>query len=235
MIDLLVITPHPDDETLNCGGLLSKMSQSGRSVATITLTKGENGRTLDVCSPDQLSLMRIRELQAAVTTLGITTYEVFDFPDGAVNDHIDAIVAKMILSVEQLQPTILITFPPNGLNGHPDHVATHHAVHRMLRCVTHKPQALYYFAIQRQVDNPCRPHFLPPEIIQKLHLPSTHAVDVAPYVERKLLAMGQYETQARSIVKFLRQHTDRLQTEFFYRAFPTPSLEKKMQEVVWLI
>jgi N-acetylglucosamine malate deacetylase 2 len=235
MIDLLVITPHPDDETLNCGGLLSKMTQSGHRVATITLTKGERGRTLGVCSSDQLPFVRIRELQAAINIFGIDTYEIFDFPDSAVNNYMDTIVAKLVLSVERLQPAILLTFPPNGLNGHPDHVATHHAVHRMLKCSTYKPQALYYFALPQQVDNPLRTHFLPPDTIQKLHLPSTHAVDITPYVGQKLLAMGQYETQARSIVKFLRQQGDRLQTEFFCRIVPIPLQEEKIEKVPWLI
>lgn len=42
--NILVIFPHPDDEVLTAGGLMRTLSNSGKKVNLIILSKGERGR-----------------------------------------------------------------------------------------------------------------------------------------------------------------------------------------------
>ncbi|MDQ4131439.1 MAG: PIG-L family deacetylase, partial [Actinomycetota bacterium] len=43
---LLCVHPHPDDETIQCGGILARYSQSGARVKVVTCTGGEEGENL---------------------------------------------------------------------------------------------------------------------------------------------------------------------------------------------
>lgn len=69
--DLMLIVPHPDDEVFSCGGIFSKMSEAGRSVVTVTLTRGGSGRTLGLCTQADLPTLRERELRASLRVLGV--------------------------------------------------------------------------------------------------------------------------------------------------------------------
>ena len=59
---LVVVSPHPDDEVLACGGLMALAHQSGLRVMVVSVTDGE------ACYPDQQawSPERLRIARAAV-------------------------------------------------------------------------------------------------------------------------------------------------------------------------
>ncbi|MGH7644190.1 MAG: hypothetical protein ACREMR_01255, partial [Gemmatimonadales bacterium] len=59
--------------------------------------------------------------------------------------------------------------------------------------------------------------YLPPFEVDQLALPVTHAVAVEAVLEAKLRALGHYETQARSVAKFLRCHPERIASECFHQ------------------
>ncbi|MFX5108402.1 PIG-L family deacetylase, partial [Acinetobacter baumannii] len=46
MLDLLVVVPHPDDESFGAGGALLLAKRAGLRTGILTLTRGEAGRTL---------------------------------------------------------------------------------------------------------------------------------------------------------------------------------------------
>lgn len=81
-IDLLVVAPHPDDESLGCGGILAQAWAQGRPAKVVILTNGDGnavtasalaGRPKDALAPeDYLAVARLRQTQArrAVSELG---------------------------------------------------------------------------------------------------------------------------------------------------------------------
>jgi LmbE family N-acetylglucosaminyl deacetylase len=115
---------------------------------------------------------------------------------------------------------VIVTFGPNGSNGHPDHVCTHHRVREALERCDHCPEALYYFASATPYQGSGRPGFLDPEEIRALQLFATHHVPVGPTMATKLRAMGHHRSQALSVVTFMRDLADRLVSETFHRADP---------------
>ena len=44
MKKILVISPHPDDETIGCGATISKLSNEGNNVHLMTFTDGVDSR-----------------------------------------------------------------------------------------------------------------------------------------------------------------------------------------------
>jgi LmbE family N-acetylglucosaminyl deacetylase len=78
MTDILLIVPHPDDEVFGVGGLLARTAASGRTVATLTLTRGRAGRTLGLCSQEELPALREQELRGSLAALGVEDVTVLD-------------------------------------------------------------------------------------------------------------------------------------------------------------
>lgn len=216
MTCVLVVVSHPDDESLYCGGTLKRLANARQRVAMLTLTRGERGRALDVCAQHELPAVREAELRAAARILGIEDTTILAFPDGGLKATTAEAACLVAAEIERLRPKIVITFPPNGMNGHLDHVATHQAVVRALRGTRHQPAALYFFAGTEEFTEPARPGFLEPAIVHRVTLPATTDIDVRSVLTEKLAALGQYETQARSVVKFMRLYPTRICTESFH-------------------
>lgn len=233
MVDLLLIVSHPDDEVFGTGGILARTAAAGKRTATLTLTRGRAGRTLGLCPQERLAELREQELRGSLRTLGVREVHILDHPDfvpdadRGLEPHrgLETVVAERLAGeirerIEALAPRVIITFPPNGANGHPDHVITHVRVREALSGSSHRPEALYYFASDVPLDDRARPGFLAPDEVRELQLPPTHYVEVGPYLEQKLQAMGHHRSQALSVLSFMRDLAPRLLVESFYRADP---------------
>jgi LmbE family N-acetylglucosaminyl deacetylase len=114
---LLVIAPHPDDETLGAGGLMYAMSRGGCPVTVLSVTDGE------AAYPDwaDLSAVRARELDAALFVLGagaIRTHRLH-VPDGRVAQA----QSRLREAIEALALPTSLLVAPYERDGHPDHEA----------------------------------------------------------------------------------------------------------------
>lgn len=156
-------------------------------------------------------------------------------PNGGLCDVPEAEgVAVLQALLQRHRPRSLVTFPPNGSNGHPDHVTTNAWVLRALEPLSEQP-VLYYFAGERPyVSDVARAGFLSAEEVKRLFLPPTHYLEVGPYLENKLRAMAQHETQARSVLAFMRSNPRRLLLESFHRARPSYPDSEGPRTVGWL-
>jgi len=78
---VFVISPHPDDESIGCGGAIRSHVVCGASVRVVFLTSGEkggHGRSAE-------ETIRIREAEARVAAqvLGVEDVDFWREPDGA--------------------------------------------------------------------------------------------------------------------------------------------------------
>lgn len=246
-IDLLLVVPHPDDEVFGAGGMFARMAAHGRNVATLTLTRGRAGRTLGLARQEALADLRERELRSSLAALGVREVRIEDLPDfvtatdrglelhpGLSGVEPDKVVGPIVRALDELAPRVVLTFGPNGSNGHPDHVCTHRSVMTALEQSRNRPEELYYFASELPYTGDPRTGFLAPDEIRRLHLPPTHYVDVGPFIEAKMRAMGEHQTQALSVLTFMRRFTRRLLVETFHRAAPAVGAEDGPRTVPWL-
>lgn len=246
MTDLLLIVAHPDDEVFGAGGTIARMTAYGKRVTTVTLTRGRAGRTLGLCPPEMLAEVRELELRAALAALGVQESHIWDYHDFVPDDSrgiphhgglaaADAaeISARLAAVIAAAQPRALLTFPPNGINGHPDHVATHQLARAAIARSGQAP-ALYYYASDTPYAGEARPGFLSIEAIRAQHLPPTHYVEVGEFIEAKLRAMGKHKTQALSVLWFMERFAHRLRVESFHRAEPAYPHADSPLTVPWL-
>src|ERR1700733_9497152 len=82
----LILAPHPDDESLGCGGLIATCAAAGRPPLVAILTDGAashpNSRAFP---PDRLRAQRALEARTAVVHLGLSPDRLvfLDQPDSA--------------------------------------------------------------------------------------------------------------------------------------------------------
>lgn len=124
---LLAVLAHPDDESLGFGGTLAKYAAEGAHVHLVTATRGESGRYGDGTEhPGPAALGRIREseLRAAARELGVRDVSLLDYVDGQLDraDPVEAI-SRIVAHIRRIRPHVVITFGPEGVYGHPDHIA----------------------------------------------------------------------------------------------------------------
>ncbi len=124
---LMCVLAHPDDESLGAGGTIAKYAAAGVEVYLVTATRGErgwHGASNDYPGRTALGKMREAELRAAAQVLGIREVEFLDYVDGEL-EEVNPLEAttRIAAHVRRVKPRVVITFGPEGVYGHPDHIA----------------------------------------------------------------------------------------------------------------
>lgn len=209
-LKLLLIVPHPDDEVYGASGTLMDLLEEGHRCGLVTLTRGEAGRTLGLAEgPEELARMREAELRACLDVIGLTVHEQHTFPDKYLKDQpFEPLVEVAREAMARHRPEVVLTFPPNGSNGHPDHVTTHRAVKAAWDSLPaeERPRLWYYASATPPEREDLRPAWIPPN----------RRRDVTRHIRRKLQAIACHRTQALSTVDFMRKFPDRITEETFY-------------------
>lgn len=124
---MLCVFAHPDDESLGTGGMLAKYGAEGVEITLVTATRGEYGwdgvPEVDP-GPQTMGQIREGELRGAAAVLGLHEVIFLDYIDGQLDqaDPNEAI-ACITTHVRRVRPHVVVTFPPDGIYGHPDHIA----------------------------------------------------------------------------------------------------------------
>lgn len=126
---------HPDDETFTSAGIISTAITNGQAVSCLTATKGEAGSQDESKWPRlTLGAVRAHELEVAMNIMGCRHYTLLDFPDGGcARVPLDEIVPKLRQMIIDFQPNTILTFGPDGITGHSDHIAVGQWVNEALK------------------------------------------------------------------------------------------------------
>jgi LmbE family N-acetylglucosaminyl deacetylase len=116
---ILAIAPHPDDESIGCGGALHLHASRGDRVVVVFLTSGELG--LKQLPPAEA--WRIRELEARQATkiLGLADLVFLRRPDWLVGDDIKGAAQALRPVLTREVPELI--YLPHPADWHPDHKA----------------------------------------------------------------------------------------------------------------
>jgi len=131
---ILVFAAHPDDETLGCGGLITKCCQEAGEVHIVVMTGGSN--LFKVClgihkdpTPAQISAMRKAETVAACDILGVPAGNILflDYEDGHLGEFHDKVTALCVERIEALQPDAM--YVTSSQDAHSDHRSAYAIAH----------------------------------------------------------------------------------------------------------
>lgn len=235
---LLCCLAHPDDETFLAGGTLRRASEEGVETSLVTATRGESGKTGDppVCSREDLGSVRENELNAASRVLGIPEVSVLGYRDRELAAApVAAMRQALVASIRRFRPHVVLTFDPNGSNGHPDHVAISRFTSDALAAAADPrwfPEAGEAWAVPRLVWSPPLPAW---EIASLGSPPAAVAgvdfvINVGAWVDAKLDALACHRTQNMSANRIFLNRPDRqerLSLEAFRQAWgpalPSPA------------
>jgi LmbE family N-acetylglucosaminyl deacetylase len=212
MAGLLFLFAHPDDETFIAGGTIAKYAAAGMEIGIVCATRGQRGKTGDVCSREDLAAVREAELRDAVRILGVRHLEILAYEDQALaSAPPDEIRRAMVAAIRRQRPQIAVTFDPNGMNLHPDHIAISrfaadavaaaadsrwypeagepHAVERMLWC---GPGKVFDLGGTENAGDRAGIDFL---------------IDTSPYSDKKHAALRAHRTQYPGLKKLFSDET----------------------------
>ena len=133
---LLVVLPHPDDESYGCACTRAPVGADPRAAtAVFTLTRGEASsigpeRGL---APEAVAALRSRRMEEVARILGLDALLLGDLPDGGLDRvPLDALGGAIAAVIDALRPQVVIGHDPRGVNAHLDHVAAHWATRHAL-------------------------------------------------------------------------------------------------------
>ncbi len=149
---ILIVAPHPDDETLGCGGTFARRAAEGCDVAVVVVTDGRHLFDLSRWkidadpTPRETSDMRKEETRRAVDLLGgrSETLRFLDVEDGTLARHIEATAETIAEIIRDVAPDEI--YVTSGYEEHSDHVAACTVV-RSAMAGTHSSATLYRYVI----------------------------------------------------------------------------------------
>ncbi len=142
-VTILVIRPHPDDESSATGGMLAHYHAQGIRTGVVICTGGEEGEIHDPdldAEADKPRLREIREheLRNACAILGVSELRLLGYRDSGMaetlaNTHPEAFcgaeqteaVGRLVRIIRELRPHVIVTEQSGGAYKHPDHVMCH--------------------------------------------------------------------------------------------------------------
>jgi LmbE family N-acetylglucosaminyl deacetylase len=150
---LLLVMAHPDDESMGAGGLILRHTRHGVAASLICATYGEAGwmgKPLGA-RKEELPEIRARELEEAAGALALSKVELWDYPDGGVQDSDHSELTTRIWEhISKVRPRAVVGWGPDGGYGHPDHITIGACTDAAVAAMTegNRP-ALYHLAIDR--------------------------------------------------------------------------------------
>jgi len=210
---IIVFAPHPDDETLGCGGTIAKKIAEGYEVIVVVMTDGRNSLFKDLGiesdpSPEELKEIRKDEVKRATKILGLRVENLLflDFVDGTLDKCESEAQDKVTKILRDNTP--LETYYPHEKDCHPDHRATN----RIVRNVIGKNRVLvtkwrYMIAHKYARIGPLIGGFL------DLFRRGIVRIDVSKYLSLKKTALNEF----RSELSIISTKQSRPRTKTFMR------------------
>jgi LmbE family N-acetylglucosaminyl deacetylase len=196
---IIVFAPHPDDETLGCGGTILKKASEGFEIVIVVMTDGrhslsQNFGIVSNPTPSELTWIRKKELFEAAQVLNVPegNLRFFDFEDGTLAKHMAEASKKVVEIIDQLKP-VEVYFPYEK-DSNKDHQAAGRIIIDSLKTIGLSTQQ-YQYSIAQTFSR------IGPFVAVVLNylLHNLVFVDVSQFVGKKEAAIREYRSQTTII------------------------------------
>lgn len=191
---LTVFSPHPDDETLACGGTLAKKIMGRDEVYVMFMTDGRNSHKTvfnirQNPTPEEVKVVRKNEAREVAKILGIKEDNIvfLDFEDSTLKDNIlkaEDIVKEYLI---KLKPTEI--FIPQEEDFHKDHSSTNIIVLSAVKGLF-LDLDVYEYILWSNTDKKFQDLSKNPNFIE---------IDVSDTVNLKIKAIATYKSQVDTL------------------------------------
>jgi len=194
---ILAFLAHPDDETL-FSGTIALLADKNIPTQIVYATSGDgggdaSGRNL---SGDALAVVREDETRDSLKILGLETPPIFlKYHDGDLKNQTHNLKNKISDLFDEIQPTIVVTFGPDGMSGHPDHIAVGAATDFIFDRKDFMETLLHIAVSESRTNiyNSIAENYLVENAVNDKAI--NLIIDVEKYNEKRLQAMTAYKTQ----------------------------------------
>lgn len=180
---VIVVTPHPDDETIGCGGTLLSLKKMGYSVNWLIVTSvyEKDGYSCDRVRTrdDEIKKVELEYDFDSVIKIGISTTKVDELSKGEL-------VSKISKAFNEVKPNIVFT--PFINDVHTDHKLISEAVISCSKWFRYPfiEKILYYETVSETDFN------IDPS--NRIFFPNVY-IDISLYLDRKIEIMKIYESE----------------------------------------
>ena len=166
----LIISPHPDDETLGCAGAIIKMLSLGVNITVVLLSDGASGGKMN-----DIKKTRRDEFLKAQKVLGYTSEIYFDFPDGKLKQCEKKLEEKLYKVISKEKPDLI--FVPYFLDSNLDHISANIVLAKVLNKIKKKETKIAQYEIWTPITYP------------------NCCINITDEYKRKISAIKEYSSQ----------------------------------------
>lgn len=185
MIKVLFISPHPDDETLGCGGTIFKCKASGNKIYWLIMT--------NISMEDGFEPIRVKERQEEIEKVaseyGFEDIYGLEFPARKLETvPMAKLIETLGSEINKLKPDVV--YIPNRNDVHSDHKITFDVVissTKTFRCPSIKKMLMYEVISETEFA---------PALQNNAFIPNSYS-DISAYFEKKLSVMELYKGESR--------------------------------------
>ena len=188
---VLVITPHPDDAEVWCGGTVARWINEGAQVHYVLCTDGGKDTFDRQVSSQELALIREAEQRGAANILGVTQMVVLGHPDGELEDN-DDFRRELVRQIRLVRPDVVLCPEPyrRNLAWHRDHrIAGQVALDAVF---PYARDHLHFRELWE--DEGLEPHKTGTVLLWGSEQPDTH-MDIGETLEVKIRAVAVHQSQ----------------------------------------
>ncbi len=169
---ILVLAPHPDDETIGCGGSVALHRAADDPVKVVFLTDGAQGDFSGRFDKETYIKLRRTEARKACACLDVNDIEFWPYADRHLGVSQD-VLQRLGDLFQAYRPELV--YVPSPFEMHPDHCAATQIMQTFIQSTDYCFQVAFMEIGQ-------------PVIVNCL-------IDITPVLDRKVRAMEAYETQ----------------------------------------
>ena len=196
---VLVVTPHPDDETFSAGGLLAKLAAAGNNVQILIYTTDNAGSNDPTMTRERLAEIRRREEEDACAVLGIAKDHInwLGHDDGML-EYVDRreLTLQVTREIRRIRPDAVFSIDPGA-----PYEQWHKSDHRSGAMITVDAMRaaawrLYFPELEREGF---KQHRVPVAFFYYSAQPN-YTVDISDVVEQKARAAACHTSQFGNMV-----------------------------------
>lgn len=193
----LVVAPHPDDETLGCGGTIALLRALGYPVQVLVISDGTLSHPRSLKYPAaRLQALREAETLEALSILGVKATETMflRLQDGSIPTSESKGFREAVTGchsyLKQVMPEIL--FLPWRADPHPDHRATYQLIRTAVDGLNYSPRLIEYPIWDWDLEQQGEPANFNQVVGWRL--------DIQAVLEAKLKAIAAYRSQTTNLI-----------------------------------